>query len=406
MRRAPITLAVFSLAGLLSCSRTPSPEEYWPAAQWRASEPAAQGMDGSALARIDSEFAAGKHHYIDGMLVIRDGHAVFERTYRHDYDALFAGKDPRRGPYNYYDPDWHPYYERGDLHTLQSVTKSVTSALIGIAIGRGEIAGVDARLLSFFDEGTVANVDERKRAVTLRDLLTMTAGFRWDEETLPYTDPGNDAAVMEAGHDWVRYVVDKPMEHEPGKVFRYSSGVTQILSHILFRVTGKHADEYAREHLFAPIGIEKFYWKKTPTGHADTEGGLYLTAHDLARFGYLYLKDGVWNGKRILPEGWVRSTMQPLADAGSGDSPGWRYGYQWWLVPDPRRARDATVGAPGGDGAYIWACFGYGGQRLLIVPDLELIAVFTGWNIYEHPALDTGFAVEGVLGAVQAPVPR
>jgi CubicO group peptidase (beta-lactamase class C family) len=360
-------------------------------------------MDEGALSRIDAEFASGRHHYIDGMLVVRHGHLVFERSYEHDYDALFAGKDPQRGPYNYYDPDWHPYYQRGDLHTLQSVTKSVTSALIGIAIGRGEIAGVDVKMLSYFGEGEVAHVDERKRAVTLRDLLTMTAGFEWDEETLPYTDPRNDCSVMEASHDWVKYVVDRPMAHEPGKVFRYNSGVTQILSHVLLKATGRTADEYAREHLFEPIGIERFYWKKTPTGLPDTEGGLYLTARDLARFGYLYLKDGVWNGKRILPEGWVGSTMQPLADASAEDSAGWRYGYQWWLVP-----RLGGEGAAVGDGTsaeageYVWACLGYGGQRLFVFPEHDLIAVFTGWNIYEHPALDTRFAVDGVLAAVRS----
>ncbi|HEY5656604.1 MAG TPA: serine hydrolase [Myxococcota bacterium] len=360
-------------------------------------------MDEVALARLDAELASGRHHFVDGMLIVRHGHVVFERSYAHDYDALFNGKDPRRGPYNYYDPDWHPYHQRGELHTMQSVTKSVTSALIGIAIGRGEIPGVDVELLSYFEEGEVANVDERKRAIALRDLLTMTAGFLWDEDSVAYTDPRNDCAAMEASRDWVKFVVDKPMEHEPGKVFRYNSGVTQILSHILFRATGKTADEYAREHLFGPIGIRSFYWKKTPTGLPDTEGGLYLAPRDLARFGLLYLKDGVWNGERILPEGWVESTMQPLADPSDEESPGWRYGYQWWLLPHPGNAREAGAAASAGAGKYVWTCLGYGGQRLFIFPEHDLIAVFTGWNIYEHPALDPAFAIEGVLAAVQSP---
>ena len=113
-------------------------------------------MDSAALAALDSEFASGRHGYIDGMLIVRHGNVVFDRTYDHDYVKLFEGKDPARGPYNYYDPDWHPWYRKGDLHTLQSVTKSVTSAAIGVAIARGEIPGVDVPILNYFDASTIA----------------------------------------------------------------------------------------------------------------------------------------------------------------------------------------------------------------------------------------------------------
>ena len=119
--------------------------------EWTTSRPEAEGLDGAALLALDQEFAAGRHGYVDGMLVVRHGRVVFERSYVHDYDRLFVGKDQRRGPYNYYDPDWHPYYKRGPLHTLQSVSKSVTSALIGVALRRGEIPSVDAKVLPLPD---------------------------------------------------------------------------------------------------------------------------------------------------------------------------------------------------------------------------------------------------------------
>ena len=148
-------------------------------------------------------------------------------------------------------------------------------------------------------------------------MLTMTAGIRWDETQAEYTDAENSCALMEGSKDWIRFVLDQPMAAEPGSTFVYSSGVTELLSEVLRKATGKHADVYAAEHLFGPLGISRFYWKKTPTGHPDTEGGLYLTPRDLAKIGYLYLKDGVWDGKRILPEGWATaSTMAQTSPAG------------------------------------------------------------------------------------------
>jgi CubicO group peptidase (beta-lactamase class C family) len=325
---------------------------------------------------------------VDGMLVVRNGQIVFEKTYRHDYERLFAGKGAP-GMYNYYDPAWHPYYERGELHTLQSVSKSVTSALVGIAIGRGELPGVDAPLQPYLAGLELPDQDPRRAKLTLNHLLTMTAGIRWDESTIDYTDPANSCAAMEASQDWVRFVIGQPMAAEPGQAFVYNSGVTQLLAHVLKQATGKHAHEYAAEHLFAPLGIERHFWKQTPTGLVDAEGGLYLTARDLAKIGYLYLKDGSWEGRRVLPEGWVKASITPSTQRLTVGSASPNYGYQWWLLPrDPK--------AP----ARAYAALGYGGQHLIVVPDRELVAVFTGWNIYGGPALSADQALERVLGAL------
>jgi len=353
--------------------------------------PAAPGPDPAGLAALDAEFASGSRGYVDALLVIKRGQVAIDRQYSHDYEAMFAGKDPVRGPYNYYDPDWHPWYRKSDLHTLQSVTKSITSALIGIAIGRGEIPGVEVPILKYFDASKVANLDDRKRRIVLRDLLTMTAGLKWDEDSVPYTDKANSCAAMEASADWARYVIDQPMEHDPGRAFRYSSGVSELLAQILLKATGRQADAYAAERLFKPLGIERYYWKHTPTDLPDTEGGLYLTRADLARFGTLYLHDGVWEGKRILPEGWVAETMRPRVDPGLKEIPAARYGYQWWLVPWGKEGRSA------------WTCWGYGGQFLFVVPERDLIAVFNGWNIYDRPELDPKWALDQTLAAVITP---
>ena len=344
-------------------------------------------MDRSVLEALDSELASGRHGYVDSMLVIRHGRVVYEKTYDHsrDYRRLFAGKGSP-GIYNYYDPGWHPYYKGTSLHTMQSVSKSVTSALIGIAIRRGELPGVDVKVMPYFSAFRLAP-DPRRDRMTLADVLTMRTGIRWDEESTAYTDPANNCAVMEGQEDWVGYVLEQPMAEEPGKRFVYNSGATELLSYLIWKATGKEADDYAQEHLFGPLGIA-FHWKRTPKGLADTEGGLYLTPRDLAKIGYLYEKDGVWEGRRILPEGWVqKSTSRSTATNEKGIG----YGYQWWTLP--------AGGASERDAFLAW---GYGGQFLMVAPRLELIAVFTGWNIYDKPELDPRFAFERVLAAVKA----
>lgn len=378
------------LASLSACARPPeeSPGASWPTAGWPISTPEAEGLNPAALAALDAEFAAGTHGQVTGMLLIRNGRVVFDRSYDYDFDRLFEGRDPVRGPYNYYDPDWHPYYRHGSLHTMQSVSKSVTSALVGIAIGRGELPGVDARLSSFVTDYQSPDTDGRRAGITLAHLLTMTPGIAWDESTVAYTDPANSCAGMEKSRDWVQFVLDQPMAAAPGSTFVYNSGATALLSHVIKQATGRQADEYAAEHLFSPLGITDTYWKRTPTGLSDTEGGLYLTARDLAKIGYLYLQDGVWEGRRLLPEGWVRTSTSPLVDTRPGQPRSRKYGYQWWVLPH----------GAGGQNAY--AALGYGGQRLIVVPEHQLIAVFTGWNIYEHPEFAPYVALDRVISAV------
>jgi CubicO group peptidase (beta-lactamase class C family) len=372
---------------LVSCSRADDEPIQGPTDTWAVSSPEEQGMEESRLFALDSALA-DDHGNIDAMVVIRNGRVVYQKHYSRDYDDMNEGRRQAPGVYDYHDPEWHPYYQRGELHTMQSVTKSVTSALVGIAIGRGEIAGVDAPVIDFLEGYEIANLDEWKRSMTLQDLLTMRAGIAWDEESVPYTDPENSCAGMENSDDWIQFVVDRPMACQPGTVFLYNSGASQLLSQIIKESTGKHVNEYAEEHLFGPLGITSYYWKVTPTGFPDTEGGLYLTARDLAKIGFLYLRDGVWDQMRVLPEGWVAASMQRRVE--NTGSLGMGYGYLWWLVP----------WGSNGD-SYAFAALGYGGQRLFVVPELDLVAVFTGWNIDAVPALDTRFALDAVIGAVR-----
>jgi len=384
---------IFALAGVLAA---PGQRNRPVAGDWPTTTPAAAGLNSKVLEDFDSEIAAGKYGSIDSMLVIRDGKLVFDRTYKHDYDRIYADQarkpgplnahDPG-GPYNYFNPWWHPFYRRGELHTMQSVTKTVTSVIIGVAISRNEFPSIDTPILKFFDAANVANVDEQKRRITIRHLLTMTAGFDWRED-LPYTDPNNAASLMEASADWIKFTIDRPMSDEPGTVFNYNSGATELLSHIFRVATGKDIEEYAAQHLFAPLGIERFYWKRIPSGLPDTEGGLYLRAHDLAKIAYLFLKNGSWNGKQLVKAEWVKSSVTPSVTVSPA---GVKYGYKWWLFPY------------GPESHLAWAGSGFGGQMPIIVPEYDIVAVFTGWNILpEQPRLSHRIAIERLVKAVES----
>jgi CubicO group peptidase (beta-lactamase class C family) len=367
-------------------------DTHWPTQAWPTSTPEEEGMDGAMLAALDSEFAAGAHGLVTGMFIIRNGKAVYERSFAHDFQRMFVDCGDVRGPRNYFDADWHPFYKGGHLHTMQSVTKSITALLIGIAIGRGELNGVHSSIAPLFASDFKFGVsDPRQFSITLHHLLTMTAGIKWDERAVAYTDPANSCVRMERSDDWVQFVLDQPMEADPGSSFVYSSGVSQLLSHVIVKATGKHADEFATEHLFRPLGIHETHWKRTPTGLCDTEGGLYLTAHDLAKIGHLMLNDGQWEGRRVLPEGWVAASTQPLLESGIGGERAFKYSNQWWMIPHANCSSQQQ---------YAYAALGYGGQRLIVVPRLQLIAVFTGWNIYGHPEFSPCDALDRVLAAV------
>jgi len=366
---------VISLAAGPKNSTNPAVTVTWPTTGWPKGTPGIAGLDEGVLARFDADVAGGKYMFIDSFQVFRCGTEVFARKYAHDYGQIY-GKEAKTkgplnarltGPYNYFDPDWHPFYHGTDMHSMQSVSKTVTSVIFGVAITRGDFkAGLNTPILKFFDVARVKNVDDRKRRMTLKDVLTMTTGLNWNEE-VPYDDPRSDSSLMEATDDWVQYVIDKPMAEEPGKVFNYSSGATELLAYIFQKETGQDIDAYGEKYLFAPLGI-KHHWKRTYLGVIDTEGGLYLSGEDLAKIGYLYLHDGLWDGKQVVSKDWVKESLKPYIDAEEH----FRYGFKWWLYPL--------------NGKFVWMARGFGGQELMVFPEENLIVVFTGWEILKDPA--------------------
>ena len=369
-------LVLAGLAGWPGSVGGVQPATLWPDAAWATGTLAGAGLSEPGFGALDRDTREGAYGLVDRVFVVRHGRAVVDWKYARDYGEISRGRtgalgcgagctDPSRmHEFNYYHPNWHPYYQGRPIHTLQSVTKSIAATVIGIAIGRGEIAGVDRPFLRFFQDRDLSRVDPRLGRATLADLLTMRSGIEWHEQDRPL-DATNTTVQLEASRDWIQFTLDQPMDADPGTKWVYNSGGSQLLSGIIRSATGRFIDDYAREHLFSPIGIRDFHWKRTPTGHPDTEGGLYLAAEDLARIGYLYLHGGRWNGRQVVPAGWITDATARRVRAAA---PGWDYGYQWWLT---------TRG-----GADVWAGRGFGGQLLLVIPARDIVAVVNAWNIF------------------------
>lgn len=372
-----------ALFGLLALSTQVSiaAEQSWPGENWEVSTAAREGLDEQAILKLDAEFRSGKHGYVDSMLIARHGRIVFEARYPRDYKAINVGRmTGESGPWNYYDATWHPYYQGSDLHTLQSTTKSVMSALVGIAIARGDVPGVDATLGELLPHRKIA--DPAKAAITLENILTMRPGFEWLEDQVSYWDPRNDSILVEKTDDWVGYLLQKPLIAPQGTTYNYNSTNTQLMSEIVSTAAGKPLDKYAEELLFHPIGIRSYFWKSAPEGFRDVAGGLYLVPRDLARLALLYERKGEWNGRQVIPAAWIERSVEPhVKDTSPGDPDSkFGYGFQWWVYNDGSDGRPVMYGT-----------WGWGGQHGLVVPSLGIVAVFTAWNVYDDVEFDYAF---------------
>ncbi len=357
----------------------------WPAAEWPRSTPEAEGIDPAAIAALIADINAGRYGFIDHFLLIRNGRVIAD--HRLDHSAAYARllteqADTAPHPYNYDHPSWHPYYQGTDLHSLQSVTKSVLSVAFGIAIDRGLIPGVATPAWPWFESYGIDPGEPRRAAATIEDFLTMRSGIEWAGRNQGYDDETHPTVVLEASEDWIGYILSRPLTTDPGERFDYNDGVSVLLGKIVREATGERLDRWAAEELFRPIGIEDFHWKLTPTGEVDSEGGLYLATHDLARIGYLMLRGGEWNGRQVVSRDWVQASTAPVVQETG-------YGYQWW-VPLHEEGRTR-----------IFAGNGYGGQFLHVVPEHDLISVFNGWTLHEQPELSSWMALqERILPAV------
>jgi CubicO group peptidase (beta-lactamase class C family) len=329
-----LTLLVFLalLLGMTACSEKATPTtaaptpSYWPTEGWRTSAPEEQGMDSETLADM-LEVIQKQDYDIDGVVVVRNGYMVVDA-------AVYP-------------------FEPGSRHIIYSCTKSVVSALVGIAIDEGYIKGVDQRILDFFPERTVTNLDADKQAMTLENVLTMSTGLECRDS---YLYRWRGLQQMRQSDDWVQFMLDLPMAKEPGTRFEYCNGASFLLSAIIQETTSMNALSFANEHLFGPLGIIDVEWSSSPEGITIGWSDLHLTPHDMAKIGYLYLNEGWWDGEQVVSADWVKASTCEHISAGTLED---GYGYQWWV-----------------DDSGVYMALGYSGQYIVVVPDKDMVVVF------------------------------
>lgn len=301
----------------------------WPTEGWQTSNPEEQGMDSERLSEaLDFLQEHREEYHIHSLTIIRHGYIVADV-----YVYPFAP---------------------GMMHDLASVTKSFTATLLGITIDKGYIESVQQPVLDFFPERTVANLDANKEAITVEDLLTMRSGFECINRPTEVT-----LFQMMASPDWIQFTLDLHMAEAPGTRFIYCSSNPHLLSGILRETTGMSALEFARKHLFGPLGISEVAWPSDPQGNNHGWGDLSLTPRDMAKLGYLYLHKGLWDGQQVLSTARVTAatSFQTNTHVSFAD-----YGYLWWITPS---------------GEYYYAD-GREGQRIFVFPDKDMVVVTTG----------------------------
>lgn len=319
---------------LVACSAQPTSitpidsetSSYWPTQGWRSSTPEEQGVDSEILVEMLDELIE-QGYSIDSISVVRNGYMVLDV-------AVFP-------------------YKSSNKHIIHSCTKSIVSALIGIALDQGHLKSVDQPLLEIFADREVANLDAGKESITLEDVLTMSAGWRCRDS---YLYRWSGLQEMAASGDWVQHMLDLPMEGTPGTIFEYCNGGSFLLSAILQETTGMTALVYAEEYLFEPLGISSVEWPSNPQGISIGWGELRMLPHDMAKIGYLYLNEGLWDGEQIVPAEWVSASWEEHISATLQPA----YGYQWWIDPPS-----------------IYMALGYAGQFIFVMPEHDLVVVFT-----------------------------
>jgi CubicO group peptidase (beta-lactamase class C family) len=317
---------------------------------WTPSTPAAEGMDSNGVLAALESIRDGDWPRVDSMVVVRHGRLVAE--------GYFNG------------------YGRDTLHDLRSTGKSITSALAGIAIEQGLFGLDDPISLHIPQFESHANMSDRKRGIRIYHLLNMNSGLEcndWDSSSR-----GNEENMYQR-QDWIKFILDLPMTNEPGSAAYYCTGGVVVLGHIISLRSGMALDDYARANLFGPLGIQQSGWRRSPDGRATGGGGLQLTPRDAAKVGEMYRQGGTWRGTRVVPAAWVEQSQLRVTSLGRD-----RYGFLWW-----KRTFVSSVHGASFDSYFT---SGNGGNFIFVIPQLELVAVFTGSN-YNSDRMDQPFAI-------------
>jgi CubicO group peptidase (beta-lactamase class C family) len=300
-----------------------------------------EGFDTELIEYLINNITIDKYVDIHSLLIVRNGKLVLEEYFNH--------------------------YDQNTLNNLYSATKSICSALVGIAIDKQYIKSVNEPIKKYLTQ-QYNDIDwTGKENITIQHLLTMSSGLEWDEWSAPYTSPENSHSKMSQSSDQVRYVLQRPVACEPGASFVYNSGTVVVLGKIVANSIDMELDTFATRYLFKPLGIKKHKWYIYPSGIYLTSGNLELTSRDMAKFGLLYLNNGKWKGQQIISEEWVQQSIKSYI------SPWYEtfYGYLWWKT---------SILLVNGQRIDEYSAEGAGGQRIFILPTYKMVVVFTSGN--------------------------
>ncbi|MDF3811478.1 MULTISPECIES: serine hydrolase [Rhodopseudomonas] len=328
---------------------------------WLPIAPAEAGFAPDLEARLDAAVTEGRIWNLHGLVVLRNDRLVLEH--------YFDGADRARGIGDLGRVSFKP----DTLHDLRSCSKSIVGLLYGIALQQGKVPPPQAPLFSAFPEyADLADKDGRDR-LTIEHVLTMTMGTDWDETSLIYSDPRNSETAMDAAADRYRYVLERRVVEPPGAHWTYCGGATALLARLIAKGSGQTLHDFAREHLFDPLGLGPTEWAGGPDGEPFAASGARMSVRDLARIGQMMLHGGQVAGRGVVPADWVKRCTTPFVSADEIR----RYGYQWFVL-------DIGFGKPKGWAIgrleRMWTAQGEGGQRLFVIPALQLVIAITAGN--------------------------
>ncbi|MBN1163727.1 MAG: serine hydrolase [Candidatus Krumholzibacteriota bacterium] len=334
---------------------------------WPCSNMRAVGIEEAKITSLVNCIKAGTHGDIHSLLICRHGKLVLEE--------YFASNGKLSGSFV-----TSVFRER--VHHLASVTKGVLSAICGIAVDRGCIANVEEPIYKYLPEYESSFRPESKQ-IRVKDLLTMTAGWDWEQFKYSWNDPRNNAAAMYSRGDAIKYVLERPIIAERGKKFKYSNGVATVMGAVLRNACGMEADNFAQKYLFQPLGIPDYLWLRYPDGSIDTDGGLALRSRDLAKIGQLFLNNGKWGRQQLISENWIGDSTERRISLTNERG----YAYYW-------NEMNLNMGGPREQAIY---APGDGGQLVAMLPRLDMVIVITAGNYGIDPTLAYGSLIKNEI---------
>lgn len=372
MKKLALVIAIFLLLHATGCQTGTSGQyNYLPPERIddgiNVGTPDEVNMNEKLIAKAANSIQGGRFKEVHSMLIFRDNKLVFEgyfEGHQYEWDAAYHHGNP---------VNW----KRDMPHSIMSATKSITSACIGIAVDKGFIESVQQSIFDYLPQHRHLGTGGKEK-ITIEHLLTMTSGLEWHEWSAPYSSQANDIVDLwlPSCRDPVACVLEKPLVDKPGTSFTYSGGGTIVLGEILKNAAQMDIEEFSGKYLFEPLAIDSFNWDlKFENGVIEAAGGLKITPRAMVKIGATFLNKGVWQGKQIISEPWVNKSATAFGDNHGINIPGEDsgrngYSYSWWT----------KTFSKSGEKIHMYAASGWGGQHIMVLPELNAVVVFTGGN--------------------------